>query len=174
MAIFNVPRAGRKNENYTENLIQNMFYDDNCVFKQGFGVIDNSAEEVIYSFDFVRNSVGKNNVLKTHYFELFIEYEIGMCTAMMIAEKIGRELYNAGFQCFVTVTDLGDRYLIAVAVNSVSFKNGYLFQDNNDCYANVFQFVSSLLPDCIDIQVSENTFFDPAKQDGNYCHGEYA
>ena len=173
MAVFNVPRAGRQNENYTENLIENMFYDERCEFKQGFGVCDSSPEMMVHSFEAIRQTYCKINMLKTHYFELFIEYEIGLCAVKMIAEMIGRGLYNSGFQSFVTAIDTGDRYLISVALNAVSFKDGELFHDNNACYLEIYQFLCNLLPGGICIGVTENTFFNPGKREGNYCHGEY-
>jgi len=34
MVVFNVPRSGRQNEDYTENLTENMFDDENCIYGQ--------------------------------------------------------------------------------------------------------------------------------------------
>ncbi|MBQ3545382.1 MAG: hypothetical protein IJA34_10425 [Lachnospiraceae bacterium] len=173
MAVFNVPRAGRQDENYTKNLIENMFYDERCEYKQGFGICCSSAEMIVYSFEAIRQTYCKINTVKIHYFELFIEYEIGLTSVKKMAEMIGRELYNYGFQSFVTAIDTGDRYLISVALNAVSFKDGELFHDNNACYLEIYQFLCNLLPGGICIEVTENTFFSPERRDGNYCHGEY-
>ena len=51
-------------------------------------------------------------MIKTHYFELHVEYEIGLTAVEMVAEMIGRSIYNSGFQCFVTVIDTGDKYIL--------------------------------------------------------------
>lgn len=173
MAIFNVPRAGRQNENYTENLIKNMFYDKRCEYKKGFGVCYSSPEMIVHSFESIRRTYCKINTVKTHCFELFIEYEIGLCAVLMVAEKIGQGLYDFGFQSFVTVIDTGDYFLISVAFNSVSYSKGVLFHDNNACYVEIYQFLRSVLPKKIYIGVTENTFFTSNKSDGHYQHGEY-
>ena len=173
MVVFNVPRAGRQGEDYTKNLIENMFDDESCVYKQGFGVCYNTPEMIVQSFESVRKTYCKANAIKTHYFELYVEYEIGLTAVEMVAEMIGKGLYNAGFQSFVTVSDTGDQFLIAVALNSTAFTGNGLFHDNNACYTEVYNFICTLLPKRIQVGVTENTFFDPSKREGNYCHGVY-
>ena len=174
MVVFNVPRAGRQNEDYTKNLIENMYDDENCIYKRGFGVCGNSPKMIVHSFESVRRTYCKVNAIKTHYFELYVEYEIGLTAVEIVAEMIGKGLYNAGFQSFVTISDTGDFFLVAVALNSTSFNRKGLFHDNNTCYTEVYNYICTLFPERIQVGVTENAFFDPSKREGNYCHGRFA
>ena len=174
MAIFNVPRAGRKNADYAEKLLGNMFMDERQIFKQGFGVCLDNPECILHSFESVRNTYCKINPVKVHYMEIYIAYEQGKIALSIISNEVGRYLYEKGFQSFISVTDTGSAYLIAIAVNAVSFITGELFKDNNAHYQEIFKYLRGMVPVKWDLQASDNTFFDPDRRDGNYVHGNYA
>ena len=173
MVVFNVPRAGRYESNYTKKLVHNMFHANYVLLRLGFGVCSDDVENIVASFAAIHNLYSKINLIKTHYFELFVDYETNKETVFKVAELIGRMLYNNGFQNFITVADTGDEYLIAVAFNAVSYQNGRLFHDNNACYYEILKFISGLFSKKTKISITENTFFDPKERDGNYCHGFY-
>lgn len=174
MAIFNVPRAGRKNADYAEKLVRNMFMDERKIFNLGFGVASDSPELIIDSFESVRNTYCKVNPIKVHYMEIYIAYEQGKIALPIISNEVAKYLYDKGFQSYISVTDTGSAYLIAIAVNAVSFKTGELFKDNNAHYQEIFKYLRGMVPVKWDLQASDNTFFDPERRDGNYMHGSYA
>ncbi len=130
-------------------------------------------EEIVNSFVAMHRVYSKINLIKTHYFEVFIDYDIQKETVFKVAQMVGRMIYDNGFQNFVTVVDTGDNYLVAVALNAVSYQAGTLFHDNNACYFGIFKFIKGLFSKSIEIGLTENTFFNPDKREGNYCHGMY-
>jgi hypothetical protein len=173
MVVFNVPRAGRYESSYTRKLIHNMFHANYVLFRMGFGICCDDVEEIVNSFAAMHCVYSKINLIKTHYFEIFIDYDIQKETVFKVAQMVGRMIYDNGFQNFVTVVDTGDNYLIAVALNAVSYQTGTLFHDNNACYFGIFNFIKGLFSKSIEVSFTENTFFDPDKREGNYCHGAY-
>lgn len=174
MAIFNVPRAGRRQSNYMERLIGNMYDDTRSFFKQGYGICDLSSSAIICSFYSVRNTYYKVNPIKIHYMELFVEYEVKKPDVLTVADCMGRFLFECGYQAFVSVIDIGNQYLIAVVVNAVSYRDGSVFYDNNTCYLELYQVICRILPYGCNVKCTENTFFDSDKREGNYVHGVYA
>lgn len=174
MAEFRVIRAGRKNSDYAERLITNMFMDKNMFFRKGYGVCDTSPELVIYSFDSVRNTYYKINQVKVQYMELLIEDEVGVEEVMMVADRLGRFFYESGFQSFIGATDTGAGFVVAIVLNSVSFSSGQLFYDNNTCYWGFYQYLCQILPRDWTIDFDEEVIFEPSKRTGNYVHGRYA
>ena len=173
MAVFNIPRAKRNEDGYMERLIGNMYKSSNLIFKKGYGICYVSPETIINSFNSIRNLYCKINLLKVHCMELFIEPEIDRSVVIMIADRFGRILYDLGFQSFICVVDEGDRYVIAVAVNSVSFQEGRLFYDNNAHYGIIYQSLCEIIPLKLRLEISDNSFFDPEKRKGNYVHGVF-
>lgn len=174
MARFNVPRASRNQEGYTEKLVFHMHSDQRVVFKQGYGVYDINPEMIVDSFQAVRNTYCKINLVKVHYMELFIEREAGLAVAVELADWFGRFLYGNGFQAFVSVMDMESEYAVAVALNAVSYVDGHLFHDNNACYNEIFQHLCRRLQVDWELDVTVNTFFDPKRPEGNYVHGVHA
>ena len=173
MVKLNVVRAGRHNEKFGEELITNMHRDDRKVYEIGMGVCHDTPIMVVNSFEAVRKTYCKINAIKTHYMETFVEYEVGMPAAIMLAERVAQYFYHYGFQNYITVIDTDDRYMIAIALNSVSYKNGCLFHDNNACYIELYHFLCSVLPVGVGVSVEQNVVFEPGRSEGNYCHGEY-
>ena len=155
-------------------VIANMYRDDRKVYEIGMGVSYDSPLMILNSFEAVRRPYCKVNAIKTHYMEIFVEYEVGMPAAIMLAERVAHYFYQYGFQNYITVIDNEDRYMIAIALNSVSYKNGSLFHDNNACYIELFHFLCSVLPVGMSVSVEQNVVFELGRPKGNYCHGEYA
>lgn len=173
MVVFNVSRAGRYESGYTRKLVHNMFHAKEVLYRLGFGICCDDEDEIVNSFAAMYQVYCKMNLIKTHYFEIFIDYDIDKEELYEVARSVGRMIYDNGFQNFVSVVDTGTRYLVAVALNAVSYQNGALFHDNNVCYYRIFKFIRNLFPKNIEVSFTENTFFDPNKREGNYCHGEY-
>ena len=171
MAVFNTIRAGRKKEGYMENLIHNMYTDERVLFRQGYGVLDETEEKVVYSFYSVRNAYYKINQIKVHYMEIYVEYEFKLVDVVELAKNLAYCLYKYGFQTLVACIDTGNGYMIAVAVNAVSYVDGRLFHDNNAQYWAIYQYLRSCAPIGLSLTASENTFFPPRMENNNYVHG---
>ena len=174
MAIFNVVRAGRKNDGYMEALIENMYKDKRVVYRNGFGVCDDSPELIVCTFDAVRNAYCKVNAIKVHCFEVFIEPEMGMSTISMVADNIGRYLFAKGFQSFIVIIDMGDMFGIVVTVNAVSFHDGSLFHDNNAHYLEIYQYLTKGASVPCKVFATNHSFFAPTLDGENYVHGMFA
>ncbi len=172
MPILNTPRAGRNMEGYMENLIENMYTNENAIYRQGYGVCAISPEAVIDSYHYVRNTYGKNNSVKVHYIEIYMEKEFGIEATLGIADIFGRYLYGQGFQVFISTLRLENYYLITVAVNAVSYIDGRAFHDNNMQYANIYYFLKTNMQCDWEITVEDNIFFNPKRRNGNYVHGK--
>ena len=170
MATFNIARAGRNRKGYMEALIRNMYQHSQIVFRQGYGVGDTSAENIIYSFNAVRELYCKVNLIEVYSLEIILESEERE-EVLMISDRLGRVLFDMGFQSFVCAVSEEDRYVIVVAINAVSYINGGLFYDNNACLCLVYQSILEIIPINMKMCISENTFFDPKVMDGNYIHG---
>lgn len=171
MAVFNIVRAGRKNDGYMEKLIHNMYADERVVSRQGYGILDKTEDMAIHSFNYVRNTYCKINSIKVHYMEIYVEYEFGMMAAQMMADKMGRYMYENGFQALVACLDTGNEYMVAVAVNAVSYIDGSLFHDNNAQYMKIYKNLSSIMPFGCKLTASENSFFCVHTGENQYQHG---
>lgn len=171
MAVFNVARAGRNQEGYMEQLINNMYHHPMQIFQQGYGVYDLSAEGIIYSFNAVRSEYCKVNLIKVHSLEITLKSNVEREMVIAIADRLGRVLYNKGFQSFVCAIIVPKGYTISAAVNAVSYRNGQLFYDNNTFLGQVYRSILEIVPVDMRMDISDNSFFDPEVMDGNYVHG---
>lgn len=172
MPIFNTPRARRNQEGYMENLIERMYIDERTLDKQGYGVCDLSPEIIAVTFDNVRNGFGKDNKVKVHYLEIYVELEFGDEKAMEISRFVGDYFYAQGFLTFINTMEMNNHYLIAIALNAVSYKTGQCFQDNNAQYVNLYQILKQVFPADWKLGVDNCVFFDPKHGKGNYVHGK--
>lgn len=173
MLIFNTVRAGRQQEYYMEKLIHRIYSDARMKFKQGYGALDNSAEEVLHSFGAVQNGFKGYLPIKVHYMEMHIGYEHGEFAVHMIADAMGQYFFNMGYQCLISAVDIGDRFVVVMVVNSVPFNGYQLFHDNNDQHYKIYEYLMQILPEKWTVTATENTIFTE-KRDGNYVHGLYA
>lgn len=174
MPIINTPRAGRKQEDYLENLITSMYTEEKAIYRLGYGVCAISPEAVINSYYAVRKALCKINPIKAHYIELFIEKEFGIEETFRIAYLFGNYLFGQGFQNFISIIDSDNYYLIAVAVNAASYINDSAFHDNNMQYANICVFLKNIMQCDWELEVSDNTFFNTEDGTNNYLHGKLA
>lgn len=172
MPVFNVPRAGRKQDGYMETLLTNMYEEETAIYRMGYGVCGVNPELIISSFYSVQNTFCKVNPIKVHYMEIYIEKEFGIETTLNIADLFGRYVYSQGFQCYTSTIDSDNYYLIVVAVNAVSYVNGKAFHDNNMQYVQICNFLKSIMPAEWEFEVENNTFFNPEDGTGNYVHGK--
>lgn len=172
MPIFNTPRAGRNQKGYMETLIEKMCVDERVLDKQGYGVVDVSPGVITATFDNVRNGFGKDNKVKVHYLEIYVELEFGIDKAMEISRFIGDYFYDQGFLAFINTMVLNNYYLIAVAINAVSYKTGQCFADNNAQYANLYKVLKRVFPADWKLDVENCVFFNPKDGKGNYIHGK--
>lgn len=173
-ALFNTPRAGRQNRHYMEQLIVNMWNASHSVFKQGYGLFAVNAANIINAFQAVQNTYQKANRVKVHYMEIYVEKEKGQEDVIRVADCMGKYFFQLGFQSFISVVREGEIYLIAIAVNAVSFAGQAVFHDNNFNYTHVFTFLCSIAPYDWRVTASDHTFFDPKTGEGNYVHGKFA
>ena len=171
MARFNVPRAGRNQKEYEIKLITSMLNDERYVFRMGYGVFDMDTRTIINSFESVRSTYYKINQIKVHCIEIYIELNTKLSFVVEMADWLGRFLFGNGFQSYITVIRTENEYIIILALNAVSFKTGRLFRDNNACYYELYQIIRKKFETSLQIDVTENTFFDPEKPEGNYAHG---
>ncbi|MBE5954978.1 MAG: hypothetical protein E7253_00830 [Lachnospiraceae bacterium] len=171
MPVLNCVRAGRKNENYLENLIWRFFTDERVVVRKAFGVCDASPQTVTDSFYTLKKAYNKLTLINVHCMELIIEYEYGMSAANMLADLLGSYLYSQGFQSMIAILDTGNEFVVVVALNAVSFINGKLFHDNNATYIQIFNLLKSKMPYGWDVRATDNTFFGPGMGREQYVHG---
>lgn len=174
MPVLNTPRAGRKQNDYTENLIWSMYNDEDVIWRWGYGVCAMSPEIILSSYNVTRNIFCKSNLIKVHYIELFIEKEFGIAETLRIADLFGRYILGQGFQNFISIIDSENYYMIAVAVSSTSYVNGSAFHDNNLQYANICVFLKNIMQCDWELEVSDNTFFNTKDGTKNYVHGKLA
>ena len=103
MVKLNVVRAGRNNPEFCEELITNMHRDDRKIYEIGMGVSYDTPLMIVNSFEAVRRPYCKINAIKTHYMEIFVEYEVGMPATIMLAERVAQYFYQYGFQNYITI-----------------------------------------------------------------------
>ena len=173
MPRINTPRAGRKKATYFEDLIHRMYQDERVIARTGFGVCALDPQYVINTFNAVRNSCYKKNLIKVHCMEIYLEKEAGMDGAYDLATVIGTYFYEHGFQSLVNIADVGNCYAIVFAINSVSYLNGYAFGDNNTLYIELCNYLNETTPYRWNYSATECTIFDPEVRDGNYRRGMY-
>lgn len=144
------------------------------VYQRGFGLLDYSVECCIACMEAVRNCFGRIGKVRVHYMELFVEPEHEMLSVIALADNVGRWFFENGYQCLVTVADSGKGYLVAIALNAVSYRDGSMFWDNNACYQRVVEYLRyhSGFPWALNITM--NTYFDTELGYKNYQHGAYA
>lgn len=172
MPIFSVVRAGRKQEGYMESLLSNMYSEETAIYRMGYGVCCVDADVIISSFYSVQNTFNKCNHIKVHYMELYIEKEFGIEFTLKVADLFGRYICGLGFQCYTSTIDSNEYYLIAVAVNAVSYIDGKAFHDNNLQYFNICNYLKSIMPEEWEFEVTDNTFFNLEDGTNNYIHGK--
>ena len=174
MAILNTPRAGRDQDGYMENLIYNMYNDENVFYKNGCGICGIGPQDIVNCFNAVRNIFAKINPVRVHYIELAIEKDHEEEEVVRLADRVACQLWNHGYQSFYCVAELDDFYLISVAINSTSFVDGTAFKDNNMHYVYIRNMIKAEMPDNWELEVAEKMLFDPSDGTGNYTHGYYA
>ena len=62
MAILNTPRAGRDHDGYMENLIYNMYNDENVFYKSGCGICGLGPQDIVNCFNAIRKIFAKINI----------------------------------------------------------------------------------------------------------------
>ena len=105
--------------------------------------------------------------------EVYVEYEHGIQAAHEIAGLLAGYIYEQGFQTFFSIADTGENYMVAFAVNTVSFKDGRSFHDNNMQYSEIYKMLCRTFPFHWKLSATDNTFFNPQKETGNYTHGQF-
>lgn len=171
MAIFSVLRAGRKQEGYMDKLIESMYQDEGAFFKRGYGVDDQHPQIIINAFRAFRNVYYKINDIECYYLQIIIEHSVDPMVVSKIAHNFGFFLFKGGFQNYVTTVDTGSAYIIAVAINSVSYVSGRLFWDNNAVCCEMYQYLCGIMPENIKLHLADYTMF--VSGTGNYAHGLY-
>lgn len=173
MAVFNTPRADRTSKNYMEKLVYNIFNTGHQVlFRQGYGVLANSAEAVLQAFRMVQNNSQSLQRIKVHSMELFVEFDKNQEDVIKLTDTMGRYFYGQGFQCLATVILLEGRYLVEFVINAVSYMDGRAFHDNNNNYLNILYLLRSITPYDWNVSASDAVFFEQEKDmEVNYRKG---
>ena len=172
MPIFNTPRAGKNQDGYMEKLIEKMFSDERALDKHGYGVCDTSPEVISATFNSVYSAYGKNNQIRAHYLEIYVELEFGKEKALEIARFIGNYFCDHGFLAYANTMVLQNHYLIAVAINAVSHITGKCFADNNAQYVHLFDALQTVFPADWKLDVDPCVFFNSKEGSQNYIHGK--
>lgn len=167
MAVIRVIRNKRQRKNYMQGLIAKIWNNPDAIYRWNYGCPGGSATGIIDAFSMVHRAYASLAV-PAQCFQLVLEPGVSIETAQQFVSNvvlyIGKE-----YQTIAVLAHNAEGVLeVTFVVNSVSYKDGCVFYDNNQTYIQLKRVFETLSGQKWSFETADSVLFNNQDDEKRY------
>jgi len=173
MAVIRVVRNKRQSKNYMKSLIVKIWENPDAIYRWNCGCPGGSVTGIVDAFAMVHRAYA-SLAIPVQCFQLVLEPGISIEVAQQFVTNVVQYL-GTKYQTIAVLSYNAESILEATfVVNSVSYKDGRVFYDNNQTYIQLTNVFETLSRQQWSFETADSVFFNNQDDENRYRDiGEY-